>query len=166
MIEIIKDYSSFLLKLKERSSVVEDKYSKVVKEICADISKNGDTSLFNYTKTFDNWDINNTNIKFDKKDLKNAYDSLDDNLKNILQLAKERICDYQKKELQKSWIDIKENGEILGTKIEPIEIAGLYVPGGKAAYPSSVLMNALPAKVAKVEKTYAASLICLSYIIN
>jgi histidinol dehydrogenase len=89
--------------------------------------------------------------------MKKAYDSIDDNLKNSLHLAYDRIKSFHEKQLPKTWLDFEDNGTILGQKVTPVDSAGLYIPGGKAAYPSSLLMNAIPAIVAGVDRIVVAT---------
>jgi len=126
--------------------------SEIVQNILDEVRKSGFKAISNHIKQFDKWEpktIQDLFIK--KKDMQKAYDNLDKKTKKALQLAKERIENFHKKQLPKSWIDFEENGTILGQKITPISKAGLYIPGGKAAYPSSLLMNAIPAIVAGVK---------------
>ena len=102
---------------------------------------------------FDGWEPKSpADLAIDPERMKEAYDSLDPKLKEALHLAYDRIEAYHKKQLPKSWIDFEQNGTMLGQKVTPVERAGLYIPGGKAAYPSSLLMNAIPARVAGVEE--------------
>ncbi|MBQ1327098.1 MAG: histidinol dehydrogenase [Eubacterium sp.] len=126
-------------------------YEKTVKEIVEDIHQNGDAALFSYTKKFDKADINASNIQVTEEEIKNAYNEVDSELINVIKKAIVNIKSYHELQKRNSWITTKEDGIILGQQISPIEYAGVYVPGGKAAYPSTVLMNVLPAKVAGVE---------------
>lgn len=126
-------------------------YEKTVKEIVEDIHQNGDAALFSYTKKFDKADINASNIQVTEEEIKNAYNEVDPELINVIKKAIVNIKSYHELQKRNSWITTKEDGIILGQQISPIEYAGVYVPGGKAAYPSTVLMNVLPAKVAGVE---------------
>ncbi len=126
-------------------------YEKTVKEIVEDIHQNGDAALFSYTKKFDKADINASNIQVTEEEIKAAYNEVDPELINVIKKAIENIKSYHELQKRNSWITTKEDGVILGQQISPIEYAGVYVPGGKAAYPSTVLMNVLPAKVAGVE---------------
>ena len=145
-----KDILNDLLK---RSPDNYDNYEKTVREICENVREKGDTALFEYTNKFDCDFINASNVKVTKEEIDEAYKLLnDDELVNIIRKSKQNIYDFHAMQLQKSWFDSKENGTILGQKITPLEKAGVYVPGGKAAYPSSVLMNIMPAKVAGVKK--------------
>lgn len=151
MIEIITEYKDFVKALKKRGSRDDSNYANIADGICEDVLKRGDQALFEYTKKFDKWDISEENIKYTKEELKNAYEALDPKMKETLSISKQRIWDYQLNELQKGWLKVLPNGEILGSRVTPLENVGIYVPGGKASYPSSVLMNAIPAKVAGVK---------------
>ena len=151
MIEIIKnknDIEDFFTTLKKRGTVNSGDFSNVVKKIVKDIELNGDEALEKYTKKFDNPNFDIKNIEIKKEDLKKAFDNLDNKTKNVLIRAKERIYSYHLHQKKESWMYEDEIGAKLGMKVTPIEKVGVYVPGGKAAYPSSVLMNILPAKVA------------------
>lgn len=151
MIEIIKnkkDIEDFFVTLKKRGQVNSGDFSNIVKGIVADIEVNGDDALEKYTKKFDNPDFDIKNIEIKKEILKEAFDKLDDNTKKVLLRAKERIYSYHMHQKKESWMYEDQIGAKLGMKITPIEKVGVYVPGGKAAYPSSVLMNIIPAKVA------------------
>ena len=124
-----------------------------VKTIIDDVIKNGDQSVLNYTQKFDSVDKGSiSELTISKERLKKSFDSLDEEQKTALSIAADRIKSYHQKQIQESWSYTEDDGTVLGQKISPIERAGLYVPGGKAAYPSSVLMNAIPAKVAGVEQ--------------
>lgn len=124
-----------------------------VKTILKDVKEKGDQAIFDYTKKFDGFDLNKQNILVTEKEIEEAYSKVSDELLSAMRNAKENIKNYHEMQKQKTWIDIKE-GHSLGQLINPIESVGVYVPGGTAAYPSSVLMNVLPAKVAGVKKIY------------
>lgn len=154
MIEIIKeknDVEEFFNVLKKRGSVSDGKYNDIVKEIIKDVIENKDEALVKYTKKFDDKNFDISKMEVSKEELKNAFESLDDNMKRVLYRAKDRIYSYHMHQQRKTWIYEGELGEKLGQKITPIARVGVYVPGGKAAYPSSVLMNIMPAKVAGVK---------------
>lgn len=124
-----------------------------VEKIIDEIIKNGDEAILSHIERFDKWSPKNQKDLFiDVSDMKIAYDQLDPKLKESLHLAYSRIEKYHQKQLPKSWLDYEENGTILGQKVTPVDRAGLYIPGGKAAYPSSLLMNAIPALVAGVKE--------------
>ena len=109
-------------------------------------------AIFEYTKMFDKADINASNVKVTEDEIKEAYSLVDEKLLEVIRKAKLNIRDYHEKQKRNSWFDSQENGIILGQKITALHTAGVYVPGGKAVYPSSVLMNVLPAKVAGVKR--------------
>ena len=124
-----------------------------VKKIIDDVIQNGDKSVLDYTQKFDSVDAASiADLVISKERLKESFDNLDEEQKKALSIAADRIKSYHQKQSQESWSYAEEDGTVLGQKVIPIERAGLYVPGGKAAYPSSVLMNAIPAKVAGVEE--------------
>ena len=122
-----------------------------VLEIIANVRKKGDDALMDYTNRFDRTHFKTANeLELSKEALKQAWDSLPDAQAKALQTAAERIRSYAEHQKLQSWQYTETNGNLLGQKVTPLDRAGLYVPGGKAAYPSSVLMNAIPAKVAGV----------------
>ena len=124
-----------------------------VKTIIDDVIQNGDQSVLDYTQKFDSVDAKSiSELTVSKDRLKESFDNLDEDQKTALSLAADRIRSYHQKQIHESWQYTEDDGTVLGQKITPLERAGLYVPGGKAAYPSSVLMNAIPAKVAGVEQ--------------
>lgn len=136
-----------------RAKVDIKKVSSIVNDIIEDIIQNGNKAICEHISKFDNWTPKNDDELFiDVDSMKKAYDNLDEKLKNSLHLAYDRIKKYHEKQLPKSWLDFEDNGTILGQKVTPVDRAGLYIPGGKAAYPSSLLMNAIPAIVAGVEE--------------
>ena len=124
----------------------------IVKEIIKNVHDNGDAALFDYTKKFDKADINASNIKVTDADIEEAYGQVDGDLIDVIRKAIKNIKEFHELQKRNSWINTYENGSVLGQRVTPIESAGVYVPGGKAAYPSTVLMNVLPAKVAGVER--------------
>ena len=121
-------------------------------DILADIKENGDKALFDYTKKFDKADINESNVIVTQAEIEKAYTQVEAGLIDVIKKAIVNIRSYHEKQKQYSWFDSKSDGTILGQKITPLARVGVYVPGGKAAYPSSVLMNVIPAKVAGVEQ--------------
>lgn len=127
-------------------------YEKTVREILANVRENGDQALFSYTKQFDKADINASNIRVTDAEIKEAYKKVDPELLAVIRKAIVNIRDFHENELQKSWFTTRPDGVILGQRVTPLHRAGVYVPGGKAAYPSSVLMNVIPAKVAGVDE--------------
>ncbi len=125
----------------------------IVLNILKDIKKDKNKALFSHISKFDGWNPQKDNdIQIDTATMQKAYEELDDDLKKALHLAYDRIYSYHQKQLPKSWLDFEESGTVLGQKITPVDRAGLYIPGGKAAYPSSLLMNAIPALVAGVKE--------------
>ena len=127
--------------------------SKIVLELLKEIREDGDSALVEQITRFDRWQPQSANdLKVSKDEMKKAYDNIDLELKEALHLAYDRIEDYHKKLMPKTWMDSDENGTILGQKVTPVDRAGLYIPGGKAAYPSSLLMNVIPAQVAGVKE--------------
>lgn len=153
IVNITEENKKDILKnLLKRSTGSYPEYEKTVNDIVENIKENGDSAVFSYTEKFDGFKLTKDNIKVTKEEIEAAYSMMDEEYIEVIKRAKENIVDYHKKQVRQSWIDTKPDGSILGQKITPIESAGTYVPGGKAAYPSSVLMNILPAKVAGVSK--------------
>ena len=146
----------FYKSLKHSLAFNEDDNSEiqaVVNRIIKDIKNNGDSALLSYTKKFDHLESKSlSELELTKESLKEAYESLDRSSQAALNESAQRIRDYHQNQIQDSWDYVEEDGTRLGQKITAIDTVGLYVPGGKAAYPSSVLMNAIPAKVAGVKK--------------
>lgn len=139
--------------LLKRSPNNYDNFADSVNAILANVKENGDKALFQYTKDFDKADINASNIKVTEEEIKGAYDRLENHeLVQVIRKSLKNIKEYHEKQKQYSWFDSKPDGSILGQKVTPLSRVGVYVPGGKAAYPSSVLMNVIPAKVAGVEQ--------------
>ncbi len=127
--------------------------SSIVTSIIDEIVEDGNEALKNHIEKFDKWEVkSDEELQISKDDMKKAYENIDEKLKEALHIAYDRIKTYHEKQLPKSWIDFEKNGTILGQKVTPVDRAGLYIPGGKAAYPSSLLMNAIPAIVAGVEE--------------
>ena len=155
MIEIIKDKNTldkFMEALDKRGAVDNSEYLKTVINIIDDVKNNGDEAVLKYTKQFDYKDATLDNLVVTQDEMKEAFSSLDPELQSVLLTSKGRVEAYHKHQLRKTWIVEDNPGEKLGQKITPIRSAGVYVPGGKAAYPSSVIMNVMPAKVAGVEE--------------
>ncbi|MGN0385799.1 MAG: histidinol dehydrogenase [Lachnospiraceae bacterium] len=153
IIELNENSKKNLLKdLLKRSPSSYGSYEATVNEIIENVKENGDRAVFEYTKKFDKFDLNESNIRVTWEEIENAYASVGDELINVYRKSAENIRVFHEKQLRNSWIDTKNDGSILGQRITPIERAGVYVPGGKAAYPSSVLMNVIPAKVAGVSE--------------
>ena len=136
--------------LLKRSPNHYGKYEGIVADIIAKIREEGDAALFSYTKQFDRCEITAENIRVTEAEIREAYEAMEPEFVEVMKKAAANIRAYHEKQVRNSWIDVKEDGSILGQKITPIARAGVYVPGGKAAYPSSVLMNVIPAKTAGV----------------
>ena len=127
--------------------------STIVMNIIEEIVKEGNTALKRHIEKFDKWEVkSDEDLMICPDSMKKAYDNLDEKLRAALHIAYDRIKNYHEKQLPKSWLDFESNGTILGQKVTPVDRAGLYIPGGKAAYPSSLLMNAIPAIVAGVKE--------------
>jgi histidinol dehydrogenase len=136
-----------------RATLDIDKVSEIVTSIIKEIRVKKDEALFEHISKFDKWSPKNSDdLAINPIVMKIAYDNLDEELRDSLHLAYDRIKSFHQKQLPKTWLDFEDNGTILGQKVSPVDSAGLYIPGGKAAYPSSLLMNAIPAIVAGVEQ--------------
>ncbi|MEK5441152.1 histidinol dehydrogenase [Fredinandcohnia sp. FSL W7-1320] len=145
--------STVSLKRTIDSGTVEQR--KAVLEILENVEKDGDKALRYYTEKFDGVLLDG--LKVTDSDFQEAYQKLDANLVLIIKEAAENIRDYHSRQVKQSWMTMKDNGTILGQKVTPLDAVGVYVPGGKAAYPSSVLMNVIPAQVAGVERIVMVS---------
>ncbi len=140
-------------KLLNRGKMDIDGVSSVVKNILDEIKTDGNSAVKSHIAKFDNWKpIEDRELEVSLESMESAYNSLDKKVKDALHLAYSRIESYHQKLMPKSWLDFEKNGNILGQKVTPVDRAGLYIPGGKAVYPSSLLMNAIPAIVAGVEE--------------
>ena len=144
-----KDLLNDLLK---RSPNHYGEYIDRVNEIIDTVREKKDAALFEYTARFDGATIDASNIRVTKEEIEEAYKLVDPKLLEVIKKALVNIREYHEKQRQYSWFDSKPNGTMLGQKVTALASAGVYVPGGKAVYPSSVLMNVVPAKVARVEK--------------
>ena len=147
--ETKKDILTNLLK---RSPNSYGEYEGRVNAIIEDIKARRDEAVFEYTAKFDGFNLNENNIVVTEEEIAAAYEEIDSELVEIIRRALVNIREYHEKQKRNSWFDAKPDGTILGQKITPLSRVGVYVPGGKAAYPSSVLMNVMPAKVAGVEE--------------
>ena len=147
------DFDLQLSSLISWESSESEEISQSVKKIIDNVKHSGDKSILEYTMKFDSLKAESVSELFvPKKRLKESFENLEKKQKDALSFAAARIKSYHQKQVQESWTYKEEDGTVLGQRIIPLERAGLYVPGGKAAYPSSVLMNAIPAKVAGVEE--------------
>ena len=155
MLEIIEkenDIEQFFDVLNKRSNMTKNsKFVETVSQICDDVLNNGDDALVNYTKKFDDPNFELKDIEVSKEEIKKAYLSVDKNIIRILEEAYDRIYKFHLTQVRKDYSIKDEYGTIMGVRYTPIESVGVYVPGGKAAYPSTVLMNVVPAKVAGCE---------------
>ncbi len=151
ILELNKESEKQLLsELQKRNPGRMPQFEAAVDEIIANVKKNGDAALFEYTKKFDGFDLNKENILVTKDEIKAAYAAVDEKLIGVIRAALVNIREFHEKQKKNSWFTSEKPGIFLGQKIEPVARAGVYVPGGKAVYPSSVLMNVVPAKVAGV----------------
>ena len=144
-----KDLLNDLLK---RSPNNYGQYETVVADIIAQVREKGDEAVFALTSKFDHCEITPDTLKVTKEEIEEAYAQAGNDFVEVMQKSAENIRLFHEKQLRSSWFDPRPDGTILGMKMLPIATAGVYVPGGKAAYPSSVLMNVIPAKVAGVER--------------
>ena len=138
--------------LLKRSPNNYSQYEAAVNDIIENVKARRDAAIFEYTARFDRFPLNAECIRVTREEIDEAYTKLDAGLIEVIRKSADNIRAFHSKQLRNSWFDAKEDGTILGMKITPIERAGVYVPGGKAAYPSSVLMNVIPAKVAGVKE--------------
>lgn len=141
---------TLLDKLLKRSPISYGSYEKSVNDIITQVRENGDQAVFELEKKFDHVELSEKNIKVTEEEIKEAYDLVDQELLAVIRKSLVNIRDYHARQRQNSWFETKDTGVILGQKVTPLNRAGVYVPGGKAVYPSSVLMNVVPAKVAGV----------------
>ena len=148
-----QNFDELLIELTSWDNSSNEEVNSAVKKIIDDVIQKGDESVLDYTQKFDSVDADSiSELVISKERLKESFDNLDKEQKTALSVAADRIKSYHQKQVQESWSYTEDDGTVLGQKVMPLERAGLYVPGGKAAYPSSVLMNAIPAKVAGVEE--------------
>jgi len=150
---IDSDFDNVFSELLKRGAVDIDEVSAIVTGIIKEIKEKQNSALKQHIEKFDHWrPVSDNDLKIDTGLMRQAYDNLDTDLKSALHVSYERIKRYHEMQKPKSWFDTESNGTILGQKVTPVDIAGLYIPGGKAAYPSSLLMNVIPAQVAGVQK--------------
>jgi len=144
-------FSQEFTEILERGKMDIAQVSNIVGGIINEIRTEKNAALKRHIAKFDNWTpVEDSSLKIDPASMQKAYETLDKELKSALHKAYERIRVYHEKQKPKSWFDDEPNGTILGQKVTPVDSAGLYIPGGKAAYPSSLLMNVIPAQVAGV----------------
>ena len=148
-----KNFDSELSSLLSFDNDSNDEIYEVVKKIISDVQTRGDQALISLTAKLDSIDVSSmAELTISKERLKKSFDNLSNDQKNALKTAADRIKSYHQKQISKTWTYTEKDGTVLGQKITPLDRVGLYVPGGKAAYPSSVLMNSIPARVAGVEE--------------
>lgn len=152
-IKLTEDTKKDLLdKLLKRSPDKYPEHEKVVADIITDIRTRGDQAVFEYTKKFDRWECDAGNVCVTEAEIEEAFDVIEASFVEVIRRSAANIEAFHRKQLRSSWIDTKPDGSLLGQRILPLSVSGVYVPGGKAAYPSSVLMNVIPAKVAGVRR--------------
>ena len=153
-IEFLNDDTrdELLSKLMNRSPSEYGKYEKTVSEIVAAVRERGDEALFDYTDRFDHIRLDRESVEVTPEEIEEAYRGVSERLLKIIRSSLENIRSFHEKQKRNSWMDLEKEGIILGQKILPLQRVGVYVPGGKAVYPSSVLMNIVPAKTAGVEE--------------
>ncbi len=147
-----KTKDGLMKNLLKRSPESYGEYEKTVNDIIKEVREKGDEALFQYTLKFDKCEITAQNIRVTEEEIEKAYGLVDSEFIEVMKRSAENITKFHRHQLHNSWFVPEENGTILGQKITPVAVSGVYVPGGKAAYPSSVLMNVLPAKVAGVPR--------------
>lgn len=143
---------NILEQLLKRSPDNYQGFEERVQAIIQDVKQNGDKAVFGYTKQFDGVEITADTVRVTPQEVEEAYQNVDQKLLEVIRKSLVNIRSYHEKQKKYSWFDSTENGTMLGQKITPLAVVGVYVPGGKAVYPSSVLMNVVPAKVAGVER--------------
>ncbi len=152
-VRLTKDaQKSILNDLLKRSPNNYGQYESAVAEIIKNVREKGDEAVFAYTRQFDKWEVDTDTVRVTKAEIDAAFNRTEPEFVEVLRRAAANIEDFHRRQLRNSWIETKPDGSILGQRILPIAVSGVYVPGGKAAYPSSLLMNVIPAKVAGVDK--------------
>ena len=157
VIELNKNFERKLKDIRPSIGGIDQNIVNTVSKIVEDVRKNGDSALFKYTRRFDKFDLNTKNIKITGKEIKKAEDEITTKIRNHLKISARRIREYQKSLLPKERTYRDRLGNELGFAVRPIDRVGIYVPGGKAAYPSTVLMTAIPALVAGVKEIAIAT---------
>ncbi|MDD7643756.1 MAG: histidinol dehydrogenase [bacterium] len=153
ILQLSKETKNNILEdLLKRSPNSYGAFEERVADIIDTVREKGDEAIFSYTRQFDGADISADDIVVTKEEIEEAYENVDPTLLTVIRKALVNIREYHEKQRQYSWFDSKDNGIILGQKVTPLQRVGVYVPGGKAVYPSSVLMNVVPAKVAGVDE--------------
>jgi histidinol dehydrogenase len=138
--------------LEDRAPTSYGDYEIIVANIIKNVKAKGNQAVIDYTTEFDKVTLDETNMKVTPEEIRNAYDLVDEKLINVIKKAKDRVYAFHAKQKQYSWFDTEDDGSIMGQKITPLERVGVYVPGGKAVYTSSVIMDVVPALVAGVKE--------------
>ncbi|WP_373776324.1 histidinol dehydrogenase, partial [Neisseria dentiae] len=147
------DFQAELKALLAFETAQDPKIDQIVADICADVHKRGDAAVIEYTNRFDGTSAQNINdLTLTQADLQHAFEHLPENVQSALKTAAARVESYHQRQKLESWTYTDEDGTLLGQQITALDRVGIYVPGGKAAYPSSVIMNAMPAHVAGVQE--------------
>lgn len=158
MIKIVygnsEEGKAYLASLRDRAEQVQGEVIKTVDTILEEIKASGDEAVLKYTQKFDSDKVTKENLVVTKEEIEEAYNKVDKEFLEAIKLSKENVLDFHERQKRNSWITTKEQGVILGQTIRPLENVGIYVPGGTAAYPSSVIMNAVPAKAAGVPNVF------------
>jgi len=152
-----EQFSEQLQNLVAWQSVSDSKVEQSVRAIVEDVRSNGDKAVFQYTAQFDDVELNSATVQVSQEQIASALQSINAEQREALEIAAARIRQYHEHQLQEDWFYTEQDGTVLGQKVTPLQRAGLYVPGGKAAYPSTLLMTAIPAKVAGVEELVMVS---------
>jgi histidinol dehydrogenase len=151
------DYQAVIEKLENRSNMDLFTHDETVRNILQDVKERGDSAVLEYTQRFDRYNLSLDEMRVTAEEIQQAYEGVSEKELSALRQAEERIRLFHERQRQESWQYEEEEGILLGQMVRPLAIAGIYVPGGKASYPSSVLMNAVPAKVAGVERIIMCS---------
>lgn len=158
IVQLTKESRENILEnLLKRSPNQYDQYQSTVNEILENVKMQGDKAVFEYTKQFDKAEITAENLYVTEEEIQEAYSLVDDKLIDTMKKSIANIRDFHEKQVRNSWFHTREDGVILGQRVTPLASVGVYVPGGKAAYPSSVLMNIIPAHVAGVQRIVMAT---------
>lgn len=158
VIELTEESKKNILEdLLKRSPNQYDEYQEAVNEILENVRENGDKAVFDYTKKFDKAELTPDTLYVTEEEIEEAYSQVDPELIEVMKKSIQNIRDFHEKQVRNSWFTTREDGVILGQRVTPLESVGVYVPGGKAAYPSSVLMNIIPAHVAGVKRIVMAT---------
>lgn len=147
-----KSMENILADMLKRDPNNYDSYTETVQAIVEDVKERGDEALFEYTRRFDGAELDADNVRVTEAEIREAMEQVEPGLLEVMKTSMENIRRYHEKQRRNSWFDAQPDGTILGQKVTALESVGVYVPGGKAAYPSSVLMNIVPAEVAGVKR--------------